>query len=337
MATYNGERFIREQLESIARQTILPSELVVTDDCSTDRTIDVIKDFALRAPFPIYLHRNETRLGYADNFLKAASLCSGSLIAFADQDDVWSTNKLARCAGVFKHDSILLAVHSAEVVHEDMKPAGWLFPHVRRDVVLPPLHKVPAVGISGFSMVFRSFIPLLYSAPRPWSAQDMTEPMIHDQWVAFLARVFGRTAYISDALVRYRRHGNTSTSPTRPSMKGVLRATLKAGAESYSAMAILNYHWADYLERSANKLTEDQRDNCLSAVQHYRRIGDFYLARSGVYRHENNIISRIGFLCELLRQGGYRPDTVDGLGYKSLIKDFVFAVIGSNKFPLVML
>ena len=88
MATYNGERFLEQQLLSIARQIRLPDEMVVSDDGSNDGTIDILERFATNAPFPVRIYRNLNPLGYGDNFLKAASLCDGDLIAFSDQDDV---------------------------------------------------------------------------------------------------------------------------------------------------------------------------------------------------------------------------------------------------------
>ncbi|MGA8529432.1 MAG: glycosyltransferase, partial [Acidobacteriaceae bacterium] len=113
MATYNGEKYIREQLDSIARQSLLPYELVVTDDGSTDGTLEMVEDFARSAPFPVKIHRNDVRLGFADNFFKAASLCEGELIAFSDQDDVWLEDKLSVCSSHFVDPDVFLVAHSA--------------------------------------------------------------------------------------------------------------------------------------------------------------------------------------------------------------------------------
>src|SRR4051812_16300560 len=95
LATYNGEKYLSAQLESLALQTRLPAELVVCDDCSTDRTIDIIDEFIARAPFPVRVARNESRLGFVNNFMRAAQGCRADLIAFCDQDDIWEPNKLA--------------------------------------------------------------------------------------------------------------------------------------------------------------------------------------------------------------------------------------------------
>src|SRR5438270_1073780 len=99
MATFNGERYLKTQLDTIARQSVLPTELVVSDDGSNDQTLSVVADFARSAPFQVTTVRNETRLGFADNFLQAARLCEGDAVAYADQDDFWLSHKLEVCAG----------------------------------------------------------------------------------------------------------------------------------------------------------------------------------------------------------------------------------------------
>ncbi|RMG82452.1 MAG: glycosyltransferase, partial [Chloroflexi bacterium] len=98
MATYNGEACLNEQLESLVRQEHQPYELVVGDDGSSDRTLDILRAFAARAPFPVRVTVNPERLGFGENFLQTARRCSGEWIAFCDQDDVWLPHKLAACA-----------------------------------------------------------------------------------------------------------------------------------------------------------------------------------------------------------------------------------------------
>src|SRR5688572_16778447 len=95
MATYNGATFLRQQLDSIAAQTVPPIEIHIGDDGSTDNTESIVAAFATRAPFPVRFFRNDNRLGYGANFIRTAQRCAGEWIAFCDQDDVWSPGKLA--------------------------------------------------------------------------------------------------------------------------------------------------------------------------------------------------------------------------------------------------
>src|SRR5215468_7332763 len=94
ICTYNGARFVREQLASIAAQTRPPDELIVCDDGSKDATVEIINSFARASGFPVQLKINEARLGSTRNFDQALGLCNGEGIAFSDQDDVWLPQKL---------------------------------------------------------------------------------------------------------------------------------------------------------------------------------------------------------------------------------------------------
>ena len=93
MATYNGETFIREQLDSILAQTEKDIEIVICDDASTDSTPKILDEYA-RKDSRIRVFKNQKNLGYRDNFNKAVSLCKGDFVAFSDQDDLWLENHL---------------------------------------------------------------------------------------------------------------------------------------------------------------------------------------------------------------------------------------------------
>jgi len=102
ICTYNGEKFLPEQLDSFLAQTRLPDEVVVCDDGSTDTTGEILENFEKAAPFPVRIVHNEQRLTYRNNFKKAMSLCQGELISFSDQDDVWMSEKLEEVEQIFR-------------------------------------------------------------------------------------------------------------------------------------------------------------------------------------------------------------------------------------------
>ena len=116
MATYNGRLYVRRQLDSLAAQSQLPAELVVSDDASDDDTVAIIEAFAKTSPFPVIIHRNETRLGFRHNFMQVANLCQSELIAFCDQDDFWYPNKIALSTKPFGDPGVLLAYHNADAL-----------------------------------------------------------------------------------------------------------------------------------------------------------------------------------------------------------------------------
>ncbi len=321
MASYNGELFLPSQLDSLASQSLQPSELVITDDGSTDRTAEIVAEFAKKAPFPVRFHRNKTRLGYSDNFLKAASLCRGDLIAFSDQDDVWLSHKLARCAACFQDSSVMLAVHSGEMVDETLKPIGRLFPEIYRDAVTSPLAMPPGRNSSGFAMVFRPSLPLIFHSARPWSSFDQTEPMIHDQWLMFLSHVFGKTAFIHEPLVLYRRHDSTATRPVSLKVNEMIRYSLKSTGDTYSKQAGWAAHRASYLEENIKLLPENQQFMAIQGASHYREIQTILQQRSNLYQTDATLWTRFSSLLNLVARGEYSQRSKAELGFRAFLKD----------------
>ena len=130
LCTCNGERYIEPLLASLARQTVLPNELVIGDDASDDTTLSILRHFAQSAPFPVRIVAPRERLGHASNFLATARDCAGEWIAFADQDDVWFDTKLAEAQAVIAADRDLLLVNQrALLCDEQLKPrTNALFP-----------------------------------------------------------------------------------------------------------------------------------------------------------------------------------------------------------------
>ena len=204
MATYNGGRFIREQLDSIAAQTLLPTELVITDDGSDDNTIAIITEFSQTAPFPVRLHRNQQRLGYRTNFMKAACLCGAPLIAFCDQDDVWYPEKLETVSNIImKDDDCLLLQHGFRLIDG----SGRLI----SDTINNPDFQggQPWSRALGLTQIFKK--PLLaFSHLRKLSIDHNRpqEEMAHDQWIYFLAHMLKGNRIIMTPLLNYRQHDN---------------------------------------------------------------------------------------------------------------------------------
>lgn len=208
MCTYEGAHFVTGQLESIAEQTLLPAEIVVCDDGSTDGTVALVQQFAARAPFPVRLHRNTDRLGVTANFSRAISLCAGSIIALSDQDDVWVPEKLDRQVAVFMARPAVSAVFSdAELVDGALRPLGRsMFDathfskrrqrRVRGGQALDILLSRPTV--CGATLAFRS------------SWRDLVLPIpptgMHDEWLAVLLSAVGEVVALPEPLVRYRQH-----------------------------------------------------------------------------------------------------------------------------------
>ena len=204
LATHNGERFLGDQLDSLARQTRLADELVVHDDCSEDRTVEIVEEFSRTAPFPVRLAPREPRLGYARAFGRAARLCRTDLVAFCDQDDVWRADKLERCAAEFERQAdVTLVVHSAVVTGTAARRPPS-FPTVNRKRVLDPSSTPILPRVPGFAMVVsRRHVD-------PWTIVHESEHSVvgwdHDDWAATIAAAVGSVVFLPARLVSYRQH-----------------------------------------------------------------------------------------------------------------------------------
>ena len=103
LCTYNGEKYISEQLDSILNQNMQVQEIIIVDDCSSDRTFSILNKYESLYSI-IKLYRNEITLGYLKNFEKAINLCSGDIIFLSDQDDIWLQEKTQKICDLFLHN-----------------------------------------------------------------------------------------------------------------------------------------------------------------------------------------------------------------------------------------
>lgn len=215
LASYNGERYIGAQLESIARQTRLPDELVICDDASTDSTEDIVREFARRAPFAVRFLQHE-RMGSTRNFELAIAECRGDIIFLCDQDDVWYPNKVKTIEAVFIDRPETGAVFTdADVVDENLQPLGsrlWKYfkfrpkeqAQVEAGDALSVLLRHPVA--TGATMAFRSrFRDFLLPMPPTW----------HDAWIALLVGATSRLVALPKPLIAYRQHGNNQIGVPR--------------------------------------------------------------------------------------------------------------------------
>jgi glycosyltransferase involved in cell wall biosynthesis len=210
LCTYNGSKFLAEQLESFMQQTILPDELVVCDDCSSDNTTEILRKFQRKAPFPVRLYNNEINLGYTKNFEKAISLCTGDIIFLSDQDDVWLPEKIELIKNEFEKSSeVGLVFTDAELVDENLNPLGkrlWdrtFQDEKRKEFRRGKEIKVLAFGstATGATMAFRSELKKI-CLPIPC----VFKGFIHDGWITLTATLFFRVVPLENPLIKYRQH-----------------------------------------------------------------------------------------------------------------------------------
>lgn len=230
LATYNGSKYIEEQLRSISDQTRLPDEVVVSDDGSTDDTIAIITRFAETAPFKIKVLPKHKRLGFSDNFFNAASACSNDLIAFCDQDDVWCPEKLERGVAAFIDNNVLMSMHTLTKTDSLLAAIGLHRQGITKNAIIPPLEIDPFGTGWGNSMVFRRNLLDVYPVKERPKQPSGDRPLSHDTWIYTLAAALGAVAHIDTPLLFYRQHDlNTmgvKKSPFTEKLSGALTASV---------------------------------------------------------------------------------------------------------------
>ncbi|WP_205974823.1 glycosyltransferase family 2 protein [Paraburkholderia sp. Tr-20389] len=285
MATYNGARYIRQQLDSLADQTVLPFELVVTDDGSTDDTLAIIERFAEHAPFEVRIFRNPQRLNFADNFLRAASLCRGDWIAFCDQDDVWMKDKL-ECVKGAAHGDVSMIVHRVKSVDADLRPISGRGIECRVRRGSGPQRLPPFGFFSGLCITFdAALLPLLTQSPRFPDAYDQRYEAAHDRWVSAIADAVGGVRFIARPLVLYRQHGNNACGASPTGGVGIaLDLVAAAGSSVYTTGAALAQDYSETLQRlAASPEGERWKTRLEAGARRYRATHDYLLARAAFY------------------------------------------------------
>jgi hypothetical protein len=207
MCTYNGARYLPEQLASIARQSRLPSELIACDDCSDDETVSMLHAFAAQAPFPVRIFKNPDRLGSTRNFDQAIGLATGELIALSDQDDVWAPEKLERLSDILIRDASVGGVFSdAALIDDSARPIGMTLFQKHRFSVQKQRKFLDAPAavllkhdvVTGATLLFRAAMrPYCSPIPPSW---------VHDAWLAWMISLHSKLALTTAPLISYRIH-----------------------------------------------------------------------------------------------------------------------------------
>lgn len=248
LCTYNGERWLPELLDSLAAQHRRPDEVVVSDDGSTDGTVGLVETFAARVPFAVRLDRTPRRLGSTMNFGRAFAACIGTLIAPADQDDVWAPDKLGHLEAVMEADGLALAFSDGHVVDErGARQPTTLWEGVgfgrreRRRFERDPLEVlVRRSVVTGAAMMFRADARERV-LPLPEVLDAPASPMLQDRWIALVLSAVAEVGAVDEPLISFRRHPAQQTGLRSPTtlrtVGGELQRPVVSVAESFRVRA----------------------------------------------------------------------------------------------------
>jgi rhamnosyltransferase len=336
MCTFNGEKYLGEQLESLASQSVLPLEVVICDDGSTDGTMAILQKHSQILPCRVRIYRNEKNLHFTGNFFRAASLCEGEVIAFCDQDDIWENNKIEACLRELGKTGADLLVHEGLVIDESGQAVSARIPNLSGDFLAlnqPPFDQVS----KGFAMlVTRDVIEEIMSR---WNWHEYFElrescgaPLGHDVFIYAWCSNTKNIVFLKSELVRYRVHGQNATANIRVT-KGRLERViaffqgLAFDKESYLLPAEQCAADVKFLGRYIDRCS-GKRNWGLEGLSTWFLLRSKALhARGTIYDKETGRIQRWRCLLALLFSGGYLSRNKVGFGPSAFFKDLVVATI----------
>jgi glycosyltransferase involved in cell wall biosynthesis len=225
MATFNGARFLKEQLDSLAAQTYPHINIVVSDDGSTDDTCGIIKKY--RGPHSIFFSPNNRRSGYKSNFVTAVEKCTGKFIALADQDDIWAPHKIERLLSEIRENYLIHSdvsrIDSEGTKVCDSERRQRHGPFHERVFLDPEYHRLSLLTRKSLCqgctvLLDRRLLAHALPVP-PWEEA-------HDIWFAFVAASLSAVRYLDEPLTAWRLHeSNTSQVIDTNIPRRVLRRT----------------------------------------------------------------------------------------------------------------
>ena len=284
MCSHNGEKYLQEQLDSIANQSRLPDELIVCDDNSSDRTITILERFSASVDFPVKIIKNKDNIGSTKNFEKAISICEGDIITLADQDDVWMSKKLEVIQGSFeKSRNVGLFFSDANVTDEQItntKYRLWdcidfnFWSRIRLvngnafEVLLN--HNI----VTGATMAFRSELKK-YILP-------ISTRWVHDGWIAIISSAISDVTIFADPLIEYRQHSQQQIGIEN---KGIIKEYLESISTKPDGYRLLEEQYVDVYKRLCLYRNDIELDmkivNVRSKIKHLQ-------ARVDITNKENN-------------------------------------------------
>lgn len=293
MATYNGARFVSEQLESIIRQTVRPDEIIISDDNSADETVNICENVLSKSRIAYKILINPNGRGFSANFNNALSNTSGDIVFLSDQDDWWLPQRVERILKEMVTGSLIMCdmrvgSEQLEVVHESILSAANI--------------KIERYCYGCAMVVERELLNMCLPIPF-----DFVQ---HDVWLNLVATVFGVKRVIREPLQIYRRHGRNVT-PQLGEQKSTLRdriaslrhtrsRLLKRELVLHVARSIAHHRLLDS-ESNTLKPRQDQLqqlDNELAEIKTRIAFGDGSILErlinaSVAYKHKSIPLTRL--------------------------------------------
>lgn len=219
LATYNGEKYIKEQIESILSQTYKNIKLIISDDCSSDKTVEILKEYE-KKDNRIELYIQKQNLGVVKNIEFLLNKVENELYMLSDQDDIWLPEKIEKSVLKLKSEKADLVFGDLEVVDKELKT---IYPSFGNFMLLS---KKINKYIDSYRMNYlyncvtgctiiskKEFIKKILPLP------TKSKYLLHDHWIALMVSLNGKLAYMKEKYIKYRQHGNNEVGTKKVSHK----------------------------------------------------------------------------------------------------------------------
>ena len=207
MATYNGEKYLKEQIESILNQTYKNIRLVISDDCSKDGTINILKQYENDERIEVHYH--EKNQGYIKNFEYLLKQVKNNIYMLSDQDDVWMPEKITKSyEKLIKNDADMVFA-DLEVVDENLKT---IYPSFNKFMLLDrKINKY--INSYKLNYLYNCITGCTLMSKSKWIKDILPIPtdskyLIHDHWIGVIVSLNGKIVYMPEKYIKYRQHGN---------------------------------------------------------------------------------------------------------------------------------
>ena len=271
LGTYNGETFLREQLDSVLAQTYPHIEIIAVDDGSKDGTVSILREYAVRDP-RIKVYVNEINLGFIRNFEKGCALSEGHWISVCDQDDYWFPEKIEKMVRAIGDRPMIYC--DSYLCGADLQPMGKKISDIVHYQAFDDCRQLCVFSrmYGHATLVTRE----LFERASPFIPE-----MPHDGWLAFHATLYGGVAYLPEALVKYRQHASNVYGVVggKSKKRDQLERAERKQRELYRIRTRMNAYYAAVPDtmvpqkRLLGALVRSYRD--FSPVNDVRRVGLF--------------------------------------------------------------
>ena len=218
MTTYNGEKYLKEQIESILNQTYKNINLIISDDCSTDNTRDILKEYQDIENIKIYYQ--DKNLGYVANFEFLLKHVESDIYMLSDQDDVWMPNKIEETFKKLEGDNADLVFTDLEVVNQNLELINKSF-----NKSMNKEHKIKkTLGTNQFEYLYNNITGCTIMSKKKWIDEILPIPkgskyVIHDSWIGLIISLNGKISYLDKPTIKYRQHSENQVGTERESYK----------------------------------------------------------------------------------------------------------------------